>query len=652
MAGSGSHNTHLGNPALLEQLFTSSPDAILVADDQGRIKEANPQIERLFGYRCSELLGNPVEILIPERSRGVHPAHRSDYVNHPRVRAMGADLELYGRRKDGSEFPVDIMLSPMATAEGTFIVSVIRDITERKQKDQEVRNSRALFEDLFESCPDAIVETNRVGLIVRVNAQVESMFAYSRGELIGQPVNIPVPERFRVAHSAHQQLYHAAPRTRPMGAGLELFGRRKDGSEFPIDIMLSTLQTEGEPVALAVVRDVSQRKQTEQALRQSEQQFRSIVNSVKDYAIFLLDPEGRVTTWNPGAETTKGYMAEEILGRDLSCFYTEDDVARGKPGEALRTAAEAGRYKDEGWRVRKDGSRFWANVVVTAIKDADGKLLGFSKVTRDLTVRKKTEDALMLELSKSVLSRFDNRNLLSALSSAIQHVIRHDYAAVELPDRETNQLRVRVLEVGKEDGSPDEVLLPLKGSAPSYVFTHREPLVLNSFKDERFASETFEHLNAKGQKAGCWVPLVSEERVLGTLMVASRQEAAFTRKDIEVLSHLASQVAIAIDNMVAVGEFKRLSEKLTEENQRLEQEVRVLEEDLSTEYGFEEIIGDDVGLKRVLKDVETVAPTDATVLILGETGTGKELIARAIHQLSTRRERRIIGSAQEFVETQ
>ena len=509
--------------------------------------------------------------------------------------------------------------------------------------DEDVSKSRALFENLFESSPDAIVEANREGLILRVNAQVESMFGYTRGKLIGQPVNILVPERFRAAHITHQQSYHAAPHTRPMGAGLELYGRRKDGSEFPIDIMLSTLQAEGESLALAVVRDVTMRKQVEDALRRSEEQFRSIVNSVEDYAIFLLDADGRVTTWNPGAERIKGYRAEEIIGRGVESFYTEEDVARGKPREALRLAASLGRYEDEGWRVRNDGSRFWADVVITTIRDKNGELFGFSKVTRDITVRKQTEDALMLELTKSVLSSFDVRNLLSALSAGIQHVIQHDYAAVALHDGETNQLRVHVLEVGGTNSPTLEPLLvPLKRSASGYVFMNREPLLLNTFKDERFAFEAFQHLNAKGMKSGCWVPLVCEERVLGTLIVGSREEAVFTQKDLEVLGHFANQVAIGIDNVVAAGEFKRLSEKLAEENRRLEQEVRVLEEDLTTEYGFDEIIGHSVALKRVLKQVETVASTGATVLILGETGTGKELIARSIHQLSPRGQRSII----------
>jgi PAS domain S-box-containing protein len=632
----------LDSQTLFEKLFAFSPDAIVVADREGRITEANTQVERLFGYTFSELLGHPVEILIPERFRQFHPTHRAEYSSQPRMRPMGAGLELYGRRKDGSEFPVDIMLSPVETAGGLIVLGVIRDVSERKQKDEELRKSRAMFEDLFESSPDAIIEASREGLIVRVNAQVESIFGYSRGELIAQPINMLVPERFRRAHLLHLERYHADPRTRAMGAGLDLYGLRKDGSEFPVEIMLSPLRI-GESLALAVVRDVTQRKQAEETLRRSEQQFRSIVNSVEDYAIFLLDAKGHVTSWNPGAEQIKGYQAEEIIGRNFACFYTSDDIDRGRPGEALHTAAQLGRYEDEGWRVRKDGSRFWANVIVTAIKDSSGQILGFSKVSRDLTVRKKTEDALMLELSKSVLSSLDIRNLLSALSAGIRHVIPNDYATVALYDRETDRLRIHVLEVGGTSGpAQEEVLLPLKRSTPGHVFTSREPLVLSNFKDERFDPEAFQYLNAKHLKSGCWVPLVCEERILGTLMVASYEEAAFTQRDLEVLGHLANQVAIGIDNMVAVGEFKRLSEKLAEEKQHLEQEVRVLEEDLRTEYGFDEIIGHSVGLKRVLKQVETVASTDATVLILGETGTGKELIARAIHHLSPRGQRSII----------
>ena len=129
---------------------------------------------------------------------------------------------------------------------------------------------------------------------------------------------------------------------------------------------------------------------TNQELARSEEQFRSLAASVKDYAIFMLDPQGRVSTWNEGAERIKGYRPEGIIGEHFSRFYTQEDIARDKPDYELKLAASEGQFEDEGWRLRKDGSRFWANVVITAVRDKNGELLGFSKVTHDLTVRKRT----------------------------------------------------------------------------------------------------------------------------------------------------------------------------------------------------------------------------------------------------------------------
>ncbi len=142
----------------------------------------------------------------------------------------------------------------------------------------------------------------------------------------------------------------------------------------------------------AISRDITERERVEEALRQSEERFHFMVSNVKDYAILMLDPDGRVISWNEGAERIKGYRAEEIIGRHFSCFYTKEDVERGKPAFELKTAAAQGRFEDEGWRVRKDGSRFWANVVITAFRDEKDRLRGFGKITRDFTERKRSED--------------------------------------------------------------------------------------------------------------------------------------------------------------------------------------------------------------------------------------------------------------------
>ncbi len=152
----------------------------------------------------------------------------------------------------------------------------------------------------------------------------------ARGELAGQPIENLLPERFREHHPAHREGYNKHPRTRSMGGGLNLFGLRKDGSEFPVDIMLRPMDGADGPLVLSFVRDVSFQRMAQELLRRSDQQLRSIVDSVKDYAIFLLDPEGHVATWNPGAHRIKGYSADEIIGQHFSVFYPNDDAGGKK----------------------------------------------------------------------------------------------------------------------------------------------------------------------------------------------------------------------------------------------------------------------------------------------------------------------------------
>jgi PAS domain S-box-containing protein len=260
---------------LFEQLFENSPDAILVTDSDGRITRTNTQAECIFGYGRQELAGKLIEILIPERFRQIHPAHRNSYNAQPQPRPMGIGLELFGKRKDGSEFPVDIMLSPVETAAGCVVLSVVRDISEKKKAEDALRRSEQQLRSLFEFSPDAIVVSNREGKINEVNAQVERFFGYDRSELLDEPIEILIPERFRQVHPRHRDTYSQQPGVRRMGAGLELYGRRKDGSEFPVDIVLGSVEaTDGRRLVLSVIRDLSEKRETEEALRRVEQEKR------------------------------------------------------------------------------------------------------------------------------------------------------------------------------------------------------------------------------------------------------------------------------------------------------------------------------------------------------------------------------------------
>jgi formate hydrogenlyase transcriptional activator len=243
---------------------------------------------------------------------------------------------------------------------------------------------------------------------------------------------------------------------------------------------------------------------------------------------------------------------------------------------------------------------------------------------------------LLLEVNNALVSTLDLRELLSAISACLRRVMNHDYAGLALFDPSTQQLRLHALDFPQSKGLlQEEMVVPLEGTPTGEVFVTRQPALVTSADAKRFPSAISQRFRAEGLESGCVVPLITANRILGTLSLASLRPGAFTGEDIDLLMRVATQVAIAIENALAYREIAELKNKLAEEKLYLEEEIR-------SEYTFEEIVGESPALKRVLSQVETVAATDSSVLILGETGTGKEVIARAIHDLSLRRERTFV----------
>ncbi len=240
-----------------KELLKASSDATVITDADGSIMFVNREAETLFGYDAAEMLGQPVEMLMPDANRERHRRHRNRYAKAPRSRPLVSGLELFGQRKNGERFRAEISLMPVQTPDGLMVASAIRRISLAD-------DSEAYFRTLLESAPDAMIIVDENGRIAIVNAQAEKMFGYGRAELLGKPIEHLLPERLRGRHRNHRQFYVQAPSVRPMGKGFELVGQRKDGSEFPVEISLSPVGSAHGRFVSSVIRDVTDRKRMEQ----------------------------------------------------------------------------------------------------------------------------------------------------------------------------------------------------------------------------------------------------------------------------------------------------------------------------------------------------------------------------------------------------
>jgi PAS domain S-box-containing protein len=342
---------------------------------------------------------------------------------------------------------------------------------------------------------------------------------------------------------------------------------------------------------LQLEQEIKQRQQQEEALRQSEERFRSVVEGVKDYAIFMLDPEGCIVSWNTGAERIKGYQAAEIIGRHFSCFYPDIDVQRGKPQRLLQIAAAEGQVKDEGWRVRKDGSRFWADVAIAALRDEKG-LRGFSKVTRDITERKQAEEELQRQYQRSLL--FAEVTFKIRQSLQIKEVLETSVTEVQKFLQTDRVLIYRFWSDGT-GSSVAETVLPewnavLGQKFPEEVFPEeycqlylqgRICRIPDIEKEENISPCLVEFIQQFNVKAKLVVPIIIKQELWGLLIAHHcNSPRNWTDFETELLRQLAVQIGIALTQAQLLEQETHFSQQLARSNAELQQFASIASHDL------------------------------------------------------------------------
>jgi PAS domain S-box-containing protein len=266
-------------------LLRSATEAMIIVDRNGRIALTNPPAERLFGYSSDELLGQPLEILIPERHREAHVAKRTTYADNPHARPMGIGMELRAVRRDGEEFPVEVSLSPLKTDQGLdLVMATIHDITAQKRAEEALLESEARMRAIVDTAVDAIITIDECGIMERVNPGAEKLFGYRGAELIGRNVSMLMPEPYRQMHDGYLARYRQTGEKRIIGIGREVVGLRKNGSTFPMDLSVAEMHIGQRRMFTGMVRDITERKEAEEQHLRLVQELRSANEELTNFA--------------------------------------------------------------------------------------------------------------------------------------------------------------------------------------------------------------------------------------------------------------------------------------------------------------------------------------------------------------------------------
>ena len=559
-----------GVERLFQAVVASVKDyAIFMLDRSGRVATWNAGAELIKGYRSEEVIGKEISVFYtPEDVAGGKPrALLAAAVAHGRVEDEGWRV-----RKDGSRFWADVVITPVLDPAGQLqgYVKVTRDLTARKQAEDRLRRSEESLQATLYSIGDGVLATDEQARVTRVNPVAERLTGWPEAEAVGRPIG----EIFRIINE-ETRAAATNPVARVLAEGVvvglanhtALISR--DGSERPIaDSGAPIFDAQGKPVgAVLVFRNISEERRKEEALRQSDEKLRLMIASVHDYALYMLDPDGLVVSWNPGAEKITGYRADEIVGQHFSRFFGAEDRQAGKPARELEIA-RTGRFEEESWRIRKDGERYWANVVITPIHDAANRLVGFVKITRDLTDRRKADEERMRLVQAREAIRLRDEFLsiasheLKTPLTALQLQLGNIGADAARPDELATKID-RAKRIGDRLARLIEALLDV-----SRIATGSLRLNVERFDLVEVVRETVERLRDQATTAGCALTVDAPRSIEGD-WDRLRIEQALTNLITNALKYAAGKpiaVSAARTNDVAVIEVRDRGPGIAEED--------------------------------------------------------------------------------------
>ena len=577
IARDATDEANLGNQ--LKAVIDTVVDGIITIDAKGVIRTFNPAAERIFGYAAAEVIGRNISTLTPEPHRSHHDEYLSHYLTTGERKIIGIGREVEGVRKDGSRFPLELSVSEMNVDSERMFTGIIRDVSERKAAEQRVHH-------FVEAAPNGMLMVDRDGVISLVNAQTEKLFGYPRAELIGQRIEILVPERLRARHPGHRDGFFAKPTTRSMGAGRDLFGQRKDGSEFPIEIGLNPFTTAEGDFVLASIIDITERKKAESQTSAALHELGSLKTALDEHSIVAItDVQGKITFVNDKFCAISKYSRAELLGQDhriINSGHHPKEFIR----ELWTTIARGKAWKGELKNRAKDGSFYWVDTTIVPFLNAEGKPVQYVAIRTDITARKATDEALAKKhqeleaaalidrIGARVMVALNQQDGASTPGAEVLRVLADEagYRPLALYAYDEWQGGL-VLSAGLSlaPGSEQKrfrIGEGLVGEAAAL----RKPLFLDGAPNSPFALDT--GVGMVGAATLFALPLVHRERLLG--VIAGASHARLFDRERSWLTQLAAQVAVGLHALNQFLELKDLSQQLNDRSRKIEAQNREL----------------------------------------------------------------------------